>query len=142
MAEEARFDWSEIFRSVAIIVVITAIYGFAVPVIITFISKGNNTGPAAGNELYRWGFWAIAWGLTIWRGSVMLKQVHDRIIDDMLVMSVVIAILLMVIKFIIALVYVPLKDNGTQQALITSIDAGGALVLLVVALVGARINKY
>lgn len=142
MAEEPRFDWPAIFRVVGIVVAGAAIAGFAIPPVATLALGLVNTGIAAGNEIYRWVYWVIAWVLTLWQGAWMLRRVGDKIIDDMLVMSMIAAVALVVIKFIIALVYVPLGSDGQPLTILTGIDAGGALMLIVVALVGARINRY
>jgi hypothetical protein len=141
-SREARFDWAAILRTTAIIVGITAVFGFAVPAGLTVALRLYNTGRVAGHELYRWAFWAVAWGLTVWQGAVMIRRVHERIVDDMLVASVVCAVLLLIVKFVIALVYVPISSEGALLPLITSIDAVGAVALFVVALIAARINRY
>ena len=104
----------------------------------------------SGSEIYRFAYWAIAWGLTIWQGQWMLNEVgHDKIIDDMLVTAAIVAVALIIIKFIVWIAYQPIRydpatfdpANPQYQFAITAIDAGGALLLAVVALVGARINQ-
>jgi len=135
MAEEPRFDWSAIFRVVGIIVAGAAAVGFIIPPVATLALGLYNTGIAADNELYQAAYWIVAWGLTIWQGAWMLRRVGDKIIDDMLVMSIIAAPILIVLKMIINLVY-------ASSEIITAIDAGGALLLVAVALVGARINRY
>jgi len=142
MAEEPRFDWQAIFRVVGIIVGGAAVFGLAVPPLVTLAFGLVNTGIAAGNEIFQWLFWIVAWGLTIWQGAWMLRRVGDKIIDDMLVVSLIAAPTLVVIKMIIALVYQPVNSDGQLLTILTAIDAGGALMLIVVALVGARVNKY
>jgi hypothetical protein len=142
MAEEPRFDIPAIFRALAIIVGVTGLFGFLVPVIVTLAFKLVNTGPAAGNEIFRWAFWAVAWALTIWQGSVMLRRVHDAIIDDMILTAAIAAVLLLIIKFIMALVYVPVRSNGELVPLLSTIDMGGALILIVVAVIGSRANRF
>ncbi len=142
MADEPRFNWSAIFRVVAIVVGGAAIIGFVVPPVATLAFKLYHTGIVAGNEIYQWAYWVVAWALTIWQGSWMLRRVGDKIIDDMLVMSMIAAPTLVVIKLVIAFVYQPLGSDGQPLAILSFIDAAGALVLIVVALVGARINKY
>lgn len=137
MAEEPRFDWSAIFRVVGIVVAGTAAVGLIVPPAATMAFGLYDTGIAADNEIYQWAYWAVAWGLTIWQGSWMLRRVGDKIIDDMLVMSIIAAAILTLLKIIINLIYVPIESG-----VFSSIDAGGALMLIVVALIGARINKY
>jgi hypothetical protein len=142
MAEEPRFDMPAILRALAIIVGVTGLFGFLVPVVVTLAFKLVNTGPAAGNEIFRWAFWAIAWALTIWQGSVMLRRVHDAIIDDMILTAAIAAVLLLIIKFIMALVYVPIRSNGELVPLLSTIDVGGALILIVVAVIGSRTNRF
>lgn len=142
MAEEPRFDWQAIFRVVGIIVGGTAVFGLAVPPLVTLAFGLVNTGITAGNEIFQWLFWIVAWGLTIWQGAWMLRRVGDKIIDDMLVVSLIAAPTLVVIKMIIALAYQPVNSDGQLLTILTAIDAGGALMLIVVALVGARVNKY
>lgn len=141
MAEEPRFDWPAIFRVVGIIVGITALVGFVIPPVATLALRLGNTGFAAGNVIYQWFFWLVAWGLTIWQGSWMLRRVGDKIIDDMLVVAMIAAAALVIIKVIIAIAYQPIGSDG-QVFFLDGTDAGGALLLIVVALVGARINKY
>jgi hypothetical protein len=142
MAEEPRFDWPAISRVIGIVAGGAAIYGFVIPLVITLAFGLYNTGIVAGNEIYLWVFWAIAWGLTIWQGSWMLRRVGDKIIDDMLVMSMIVAVILIIVRIIISIAYAPVDSNGNDLTLLTGIDAGGALMLIVVALVGARVNKY
>jgi hypothetical protein len=142
MAEEPRFDMPAIFRALAVIVGVTGLFGFLVPAVVTMAFNPGPTGPAAGNEIFRWAFWAIAWALTIWQGSVMLRRVHDAIIDDMILTAAIAAVLLLIVKFIMALVYVPVNDEGELLPLISTIDAGGALILIVVAVIGSRANRF
>ncbi|MBN1313581.1 MAG: hypothetical protein JXB30_19405 [Anaerolineae bacterium] len=142
MADEPRFDWSAILRVTAIVVGVPAVVGLAIPPIVTLAFGLYDTGIAAGNEIYRWFFWVIAWGLVIWQGSWMLRRVGDKIIDDMLVMSMIAAVLLIIVRAIISIAYVPINSNGQPLPIITAIDAGGALMLIVVALIGARTNKF
>jgi hypothetical protein len=142
MAEEPRFSWPAIFRVVGIVVGVTAAVGLVIPLAVTPAFKLYNTGVVAGNEIYQWAFWVVAWALTIWQGAWMLRRVGDKIIDDMLVVSLIAAPALVVIKLIIAFAYQPIGSDGQPLTILTAIDAGGALMLIVVALVGARINKY
>ena len=142
MEDEPRFDWPAIGRASAIIVAGAAAFGLIVPVVGALAVESWNTQNISGHEIYRWVYWAIAWGLTIWQGAWMLREVHERIIDDMLVTSVIVAVVLLVVKVIIALIYWPIDSDGNSIFLITAIDAGGALMLVIVALVGARVNKY
>ena len=143
MAEEPRFDWPSILKATALIAGITAAVGIVVPLALTPALKLYHTGIVAGHEVYRWGFWAVAWGLTVWQGSVMLRKVHDAIIDDMLLTAVVAGVLLLVVKAVLTLVYVPLHEIGDPQPFpFTALDVGGAMVMAVVALIASRINKY
>ena len=142
MSEEPRFDWPSIFRASGIIIGVTVAIGFIVPVVGSLALGLSKTGYVAGNALFSWAFWVIAWSLTIWQGAWILRHVGDKIIDDMLVVAVICALALIVIKFIIGLVYDPLDAAGQRLFPISAIDAGGALMLLVVALIAARINRY
>ena len=142
MADEARFDWGAILRASAIIIAGTAAFGFIVPVVITVAFKLGNTGPVSGHVAFTWGYWAVAWGLTVWQGAWMLREVHERIIDDMLVTSILVALVLLIVKIVIALVFEPINSEGDLRPIFTAFDAGGALILLVVALIGARANRY
>ncbi len=139
MAEEPRFDWSAIFRAAAVVTGGVIAYSIIVPIGATLALKLVDTGRVAGHEFFRWGFWGLAWALIVWQGSWMLKHVHERIIDDMLVTGALTAVVLLITIIVVALVYGS-KENPV--ALITAIDAGGALMLFVVALVAARINRY
>lgn len=142
MSTLARFSWPTILKAVGIIIGITVVYAFLVPVVATLALKLGHTGYVSGNEIYRWLYWIIAWVLTIWQGSYMLRKVHDQIIDDMLVTAVVAALLLLVVKFVVWIVYEPINSDGGRLFAITPIDVGGALILPVVALIAARINKF
>ena len=142
MAEEPRFDWPAIARSVAIIVGASAVVGFAVPPIITLAFGLFNTGYAAGNDLFNWGYWVVAWIATFVQGAYFLRHVGEKIVDDMLVVAIVSMILLVIIKFIVAIVYLPITADGRPVSLMTAIDAGGALLIVVIALIAARMNAY
>jgi hypothetical protein len=135
MSEEPRFDWNGIFRGTAMIVGGAAVIGFAVPPLATLALNLYNTGIVAGNEIYRIVYWAVAWALTVVQGAWMLRHVGDRIIDDMLVIAIISALGLVIIKFVIWIVYEPVAP-------FTGLDAGGALLLIVVALVAARANRF
>ncbi len=146
MADEPRFDRAAILRTSAIIIGGAALFGFLVPLAGVFIAPWN-TRNVSGSEIYRWAYWAIAWALTIWQASWMIREVHERIIDDMIVTAIIVAVVLVIVKFVIWIVYDP-RINwdpvtlGDRLGPITAIDAGGALMLIVVALIGARINRY
>jgi len=137
-ANEPRFDVPAIARAAAVIIGATAVFGFAVPALITvlFDPTSSSTSPAASSVIFTWAFWGVSWGLTVWQGAWMLRDVgHDRILDDVLVLAVICAIVLLIVKIMIALVY-------EAESVFTGFDVGGALVLLVVALVGARANRF
>ena len=149
MGDDA-YDWPAITRAAAFIVVITGAFGLIVPVAGALAVGPWDTLKISGSEIYRFAYWAIAWGLTIWQGQWMLNEVgHDKIINDMLVTAAIVAVVLVVIKFIVWIVYQPINydpatynpANLDYQFAITAIDAGGALLLVVVALIGARINQ-
>ena len=142
MTDEPRFDWPAILRVTGIVVGGPAVVGFVIPPVATLAFGLYNTGIVAGNEIYQWFFWVVAWALTFWQGSWMLRRVGDKIIDDMLVVSMIAAVILLIIKIVIGIAYMPISSDGQTVSLVTGIDAGGALMLVVVALIGARINKY
>lgn len=142
MADEHRFDWGAILRASGIIIVIAAVYAFVIPIAGAFADGDGpiSTGTVAANQIYRWLFWGLAWGVTIWQGAWMIREVHDRIIDDMLVTAVIAGVVLLIIKIVVWAIYIV----GTDQDIfpITGIDAAGALMLVVIALIGARANRY
>ena len=142
--DEGRFDWRAIARVCGIIVGVTAAFALVAPIVGAFIDGNGPIGPftIAGNVIYRWLFWAIAWGLTIWQSGWMLRQVGERIVDDMLVTSIICAVALMIIKVAVWLAFEPAAADGTLLLPITGIDAAGGLMLVVIALVGARMNRY
>jgi hypothetical protein len=72
----------------------------------------------------------------------MIRHVHDRIIDDMLVVAVIVAIVLVIVKALVSIIYAATDASGSPMLPITGIDAGGAVVTGFVALIGARINRY
>jgi hypothetical protein len=142
--DENRFDWGAIARATGIVVGITTAYALIIPIVGAFID-GNGpltTSTISGHEIYRWLYWGLAWGLIIWQASWMIRNVGDRIIDDMLVTSVFVAITLLIVKVITSIIYAPVDSDGQNLFLIGGIDAAGALMVFVVALIGARINRY
>ncbi len=143
MTEGSRFDWPAIFRGAGIIVGVTAVLGLSVPIGGAFIDGNGPIGTqdVSGNQIYRWAFWALAWVLTIWQGAWMLRQVGDRIIDDMLVTAGIAAVALLVVKAVVWLAYEP-RVRGQLLLPITGIDAAGALALIIIALVAARVNRF
>ncbi len=141
-AEEARFDWGAIARATGIIVGGTALIGVIVPLALTVLLKLGHTGRVSGNDIYRWGFWAVAWALTLWQGTTMLRRVHDAIIDDMIVTAVLSAVILFFVKLLLNLTLEPLNEQGALLPVVTAIDTGGALVLVVVAIISARVNRF
>jgi len=142
MADEPRFDWPTIARAVAIIVGGCALIGFAAPPLITLAFSLGNTGYAAGNQFFSWGFWIAAWALTFAQGAYFLRHVGEKVIDDMLVVAIISALLLVVIKFAVAIIYQPITQDGKFLPIMTTADAGGALMLVVIALIAARMNRY
>jgi hypothetical protein len=144
MAEEPRFDWPSITKSVGIVVGVTTALALIVP-IAGALADGDgplSTRNISGNEIYRWGFWIVAWVLTFLQGSWMLKHVGDRVIDDMLVISIIAAVVLILIRFVVWIIYDPMTSTGERLFAISAIDAGGALLLVVVGLIAARFNRY
>jgi hypothetical protein len=142
--DEGRFDWRAIARVCGIIVGVSTLFALIVPVVGAFIDGNGplDTRIISGHQIYRWLFWLIAWGLTIWQAAWMLREVGERIVDDMLVTSFIVAIALMIVKVIVWLAYEPASADGTLLPPITGIDAAGGLMLIVIALVGARLNRY
>jgi hypothetical protein len=141
---EPRFDWGAILRISGIIILVTGGLGLLVPVA-GALADGEGlltTLNISGNEIYRWGYWAIAWGMLVWQGNWMLRTVGDKIIDDMLVTGILVAFSLSIIKVVIWLIYQPQSADGTFIDPFTTIDAGGALLCVVVALIAARANRY
>jgi hypothetical protein len=141
---EPRFDWGAIFRAGGITVLVAGGLGLLVPIV---GALADGEGPLttlniSGNEIYRWGYWAIAWGMLVWQGNWMLRVVGDKIIDDMLVIGILVALVLSIIKVVIWIIYQPQAMDGTFIDPFTTIDAGGALLCIVVALVAARANRY
>jgi len=135
MSEEPRFDWGGILRSSGIIIGGPALIGFLVPLIVTPLFSLGTTQVVTDNVIFWIVYWAVAWGLTFMQGAWMLRNVGDKIIDDMLVIAIISALGLVILRFVIWLVYEP------QQAF-TTLDAGGALLLVVVALIAARTNRF
>jgi hypothetical protein len=149
MGDDA-YDWPAIIRAAATIVIITGAFGLIVPVVGALAVGSWDTLKISGSEIYMFAFWAIAWGVTIWQAQWMRNQVgQDSIINDMLVTVAIVAVALIIIKLIVWVIYEPIKydpatydpANLIRRGPITAIDAGGALLLAVVALIGARINQ-
>jgi hypothetical protein len=138
---EGRFSWPHIFRAAGIIVGGAAVVAVAAPLIWAF-SDGN--GPAStadgfSNTLVLWLVWAVAWGLTFLMGQRMIKEVGDKIIDDMLVTGITAALGILIVKVVTWIFYV----QGLSTVLpISPVDGASFLVTVVVALVAARINQY
>ena len=141
---EPRFDWGAIFRASGIVVLIAGGLGLLIPIAGAFADGDGplNTRNISGNEIYQWGYWAIAWGLLIWQGNWMLRVVGDKIIDDMLVTGILVALILSVLKIVIWVIYEPQSTVGVSIDPFTAIDAGGALLCVAVALIAARANRY
>jgi hypothetical protein len=119
------------------------VIGLIVPIGGAFIDGDGPIGTqdVSGNQIYRWAFWALGWGLTIWQGSWMLRHVGERIIDDMLVTAGITALGLLAVKVIVWIAYQP-RASGGDLLPITGIDAAGALALIIIALVAARVNRF
>lgn len=140
--DEPRFDWPAIGSALLVIVLVPTIYAFAVPPLAGMALNMPSTGPIAGNDIYRWGFWGLAWGMIIWRGAWMARVVHERIVDDMLVTSAAAAAILLGVKFLIWVFYAPVNANNELISFITPIDTLAAVVALGIAWLGARANRY
>ena len=136
-ADEPRFDIPAIARAAAIIIGGTTLFGFAIPALITilFDPTSSSTTPVVSNVIFTWAFWGLSWGLTLWQGAWMVRTVGDRILDDSVVLAIICAVVLLIVKIAIALIY-------EAENIFTGFDVGGALVLLVVALIGARANRF
>jgi len=136
-ADEPRFDIPAIARAAAIIIGGTTLFGFAIPALITilFDPTSSSTTPVVSNAIFTWAFWGLSWGLTLWQGAWMVRTVGDRILDDSVVLAIICAVVLLIVKIAIALIY-------EAENIFTGFDVGGALVLLVVALIGARANRF
>lgn len=139
---EPRLDWGAILRAVAVVIIGSALVGFIVPPALTVAFQYGHTGVVAGSDWFRWGFWAVAWALTIWQGAWMRRAVGDRIWDDMVVVAVIVGALLLAMKVVIALVYEPLNEAGELMPIITALDTFAALILLIVAIIGAGANRF
>jgi hypothetical protein len=144
------YDWPAIIRAAATIVIITGAFGLIVPVVGALAVGPWDTLKISGSDIYIFAFWAIAWGLTIWQAQWVKNQVgEDSIINDMLVTVAIVAVALIIIRLIVWVIYDPIRydpatynpANLDYRGPITAIDAGGALLLAVVALIGARINQ-
>lgn len=149
MGDDA-YDWPAIIRAAATIVIITGAFGLIVPVAGALAVGPWDTLKISGSEIYMFAFWAIAWGVTIWQSQWVRNQVgQDSIINDMLVTVAIVAVALIIIRLIVWVIYDPIRydpatynpANLDYRGPITAIDAGGALLLAVVALIGARINQ-
>jgi hypothetical protein len=144
---EPLYDWPEIFRAVGIIILGAAAFGLIVPIVGALAVGSWDTFNVSGSEIYRWLYWVIAWALTVWQGARLIRDVSERIIDDMLVVALVSAVALLLVKFIVWIAYEPrinydLDPLGVPIFALTGIDVAGALALVIVALVGARANRY
>lgn len=145
--QQPPLNWRAIFRAAGIIIGGATLFGIAIPLIGALIGEAvGGTGPLntrviSGHEIYRWLYWAVAWGLTFWQGQWMLRTVGKQNINDMLVTAVIAAVALLIVKFVVWLAYDPI-NSGQRLFAITAIDAAGALALLIVAFIAARINAY
>ncbi len=138
----SRFDWPAIFRASGIVAGVTAAFGLLVPLVGALAVPAWDTLIVSGSEIYRWLYWALAWVLMFLQGSWMLRMVHDRIIDDMLVTGAIVMVILLVVKFIVWIAYWPVGSEGQRLLPITFIDVAGALLTFVVALIAARTNRF
>ncbi len=140
--DTSRFDWPAILRASGIIIGIAAAYAFVVPVAGALVLESWDTLTISGHEIYRWLFWALAWGLVVWQGNWMLNAVHDRVIDDMMVVGAVTALALLVVKVIVWFAFWPTNGAGERLLLIAPLDVAGALMIFVAAFVAARANQF
>lgn len=142
-----RFDWPAIGKSLAFVVGIPTVLAFVIVLglaltVNEYIGANDlDTLKVSGSFLYRFAFWASAWGVVLWRGAVMIREVHERIIDDMLVLAVVATIILFIVRIIVWISFEPVNSDGSPQFFLTSVDAGGALLMILVALIAARANR-
>lgn len=146
---ERRLDWPAILRSTVMVVAVTTAYALIVPIVGALLVREIIPLPydwdvlkISGHGIYRVLYWMLAWGLIVWRGAAMIREVHERIIDDMLVVSVLTAIAMLVVKFVVWIAYEPVSSDGVRLFPITGFDVGGALLLPVIGLIAARINRY
>jgi hypothetical protein len=151
---EGRFDWPVIGRATAIIFASAGAFAMLAPLagallVDEVIPLGAewSTLNVSGHVVYRFLVWAIAWGVTFVMGQRMINEVHERIIDDMLVTSGLAALMLLILKVVVWLVYEPtIYDVNTPQGellpIVNAVDVGGALLLVVVGLIAARVNQY
>jgi len=154
-SDERVFNWGNMARVLAIIVIIPAVYAFAVPPLLGMALSYNHPGPIAGSQIYRWLFWGMAWGLILWQGSWMRQGGGDRILDDMAVTGFIAALILLGVKIVTWFVYQPaiectvpweqVIDVYTQCTAIgpiTIIDLLAAAVSLVLSFIGALANRF
>lgn len=140
--DQPRLDWRAIGRSVGIIVGAVAIFAFLVPVVGAIAVTEWDTLIITGSEIYRWLFWIIAWAMIFIQGSWMLKHVHEAIVNDLLVITALVDVLLFIVKFAVWFIFWPIAEDGTRLFAITGIDAFGAVGAIIVAFVAARVNQY
>lgn len=140
--DTSKFDWPAILRASGIVIAIAAAYAFIVPVAGALAMESWDTLIVSGHEIYRWLFWGLAWGLVVWQGNWMLNAVHDRVIDDMLVVGAVTALALLVVKVVVWFVFWPTNGAGERLLFITPLDVAGALMTFVAAFIAARANQF
>lgn len=145
--DESRFDWAAIFRVTGIVSGGAAAFGLLIPFLGALAGEFGllpiDTLIVSGNVIYRFLYWAIAWGLLVWQGNWMLEMVHERIIDDMLVTSALIIVALLIVKFLVWLLYEPITvATGEPQVAVNFIDVFGALTTFLVGFVAARANRF
>lgn len=156
-SDERVLDLGAMARALAIIVIIPAVYAFAVPPLLGTAFGHAHTGPIAGNQIYRWLYWVIAWGLILWQGSWMRQAVHDRIFDDMAITAVIAIGILLGVKFVTWFVFNPVigctlppeqitVENVAQVcspvSFITIVDVLAAVVGVILSIVGALANRF
>lgn len=140
--DQPRLDWRAIGRSVFFIVGAATVFAFAVPPAGALVVDRWDTLTITGSEIYRWLFWVIAWGMIFIQGSWMLKHVHEAIVNDLLVITVLVDIALFIVKFAVWFLFWPTAADGTRLFAITGIDAFGAVGAIIIAFVAARVNQY
>ena len=155
--DQRVFNWRAIGRALAIIVLIPAAYAFAVPPILGTALNYLDTGPIAGNIIYRLVFWGIAFALILWQGSWMRQVVQAQILDDMALTGTVATFILIGVKFAVWFIYKPVINCTIPVAQVTvdnfmtactrinfldMTDVIAAVAAIVLSFIGALANRF
>ena len=139
---EPRFEWPEIFKVVAFTTAGSLAYAIIIPLIGAALGPSGSTGPTAGSDVFLWSSRGLLLALIIWRGATMGRLVGDRIVDDMLVGSVVAFVGWLLVKIVVLVIIYQGEAEGQPIPLIHVSDLITPPAAVFVSWLGAKANRF